>query len=600
MVAKTLSEDLRVRVIGAVDGGLSRHAAAARFGVGVAAAVRWLRAWRDEGATAAKPRGGDRHSHRIEAFGPVILGAIEAQADLTLVKLAPLLEREHGARFAASTIWRFLDRHDIRLKKTARASEQDRPDVAAQRAAWFAAQPELDPNRLVFLDETGAPTKMARLRGRSPRGERCRAAVPHGHWKTTTFTGALRLEGMTAPMVLDGPMNGATFLAYVERVLVPTLRPGDTVVMDNRPAHKPRGVRDAIGTAGATLFHLPPYAPDFNPIENAFAKPKALLRRAAARTIDDLWRAIGEAIPQFTMAECANYFTAAGYEPEAKEQALQRHPLWRNRQSGETSGQQRWKRDPIHRITLKEVGQSASRPASIRRARSPTGPASRAPARATSQSATMRPAATSSSLAWSGPPSTGWRNRVAWSLTRSNSPGQSRNPASSRATGTSSAARLRVRSKPACASISTTSSAISPNCWKQNTASPPPASGKVVSVGEVLERRQEPARGPEHVDRARGGLRHASDRPSRRTVGSNAVGLSRSASNQDRRKTTASSPCSRGPGSARSWVTMSRRRCPSIAASGSTTARSMPLPHRGPCARAREPNSHTSACGLRG
>ena len=166
---------------------------------------------------------------------------------------------------------------------------------------------------------------MARTRGRAPRGERCRAPVPHGHWKTTTFTGALRLSGMTAPMVLDGPMNAAAFVAYVEQVLVPTLQSGDVVVMDNLPAHKAGGVRAAIEQAGATLLYLPPYSPDFNPIENAFAKLKALLRKAAARTIAELWDAIRDALPTFSPAECANYFTAAGYEPDWEESA----PEWR-------------------------------------------------------------------------------------------------------------------------------------------------------------------------------------------------------------------------------------------------------------------------------
>ena len=156
---------------------------------------------------------------------------------------------------------------------------------------------------------------MARLKGRSRRGERCRAAVPHGHWKTTTFTAGLRLSGMTAPMVLDGAMNGTAFLAYVEQVLVPTLSSGDIVVMDNLPAHKSVGVRNAIEAAGASLRHLPPYSPDFNPIEQAFSKLKALLRKAAARTIPDLWAAIAEAIPLFSQRECANYFQTAGYEP---------------------------------------------------------------------------------------------------------------------------------------------------------------------------------------------------------------------------------------------------------------------------------------------
>jgi transposase len=157
---------------------------------------------------------------------------------------------------------------------------------------------------------------MARLRGRARRGQRCRAAVPHGHWKTTTFTGALRLHGMTAPMVLDGPMNRVAFQAYVEQLLVPTLRRGNIVIMDNLPAHKGADVRRAIEAVGATLRYLPPYSPDFNPIENAFAKLKAALRKAAARTIDRLWAVIRDTLPLFTPNECANYFTATGYEPD--------------------------------------------------------------------------------------------------------------------------------------------------------------------------------------------------------------------------------------------------------------------------------------------
>ena len=156
---------------------------------------------------------------------------------------------------------------------------------------------------------------MARLRGRSRRGQRCRAGVPHGHWKTTTLTAALRRTGMVAPMVLDGAMDGATFLAHVEQMLVPVLTPGDIVVMDNLPAHKLAGVRKAIEAAGATPRFLPPYSPNFNPIENAFAKLKALLRKAAARTIPDLIQAIRQAIAKVTPRECASYFDHAGYEP---------------------------------------------------------------------------------------------------------------------------------------------------------------------------------------------------------------------------------------------------------------------------------------------
>ena len=167
----------------------------------------------------------------------------------------------------------------------------------------------------MFIDETAASTKMARLHGRAPRGQRLRASLPHGHWKTTTFIGALRLAGMTAPMVLDGPMTAEWFIAYVEQVLVPTLRPGEIVILDNLPAHKVAEARRLIEAAGATLRFLPPYSPDFNPIENAFAKLKALLRKAAARTIPDLIQAIKQAIAKVTPSECASYFDHAGYEP---------------------------------------------------------------------------------------------------------------------------------------------------------------------------------------------------------------------------------------------------------------------------------------------
>ena len=156
---------------------------------------------------------------------------------------------------------------------------------------------------------------MARLRGRAPKGERLRAGIPHGHWKTTTFVAALRLDGIAAPMVLDGPINRDAFQAYVEQVLVPELQPGDVVVMDNLSSHKGPAVRYAIEAAGAGLRYLPPYSPDFNPIENAFAKLKALLRKAAERTIEGLWAAIGRLIDRFTPAECANYLAAAEYDP---------------------------------------------------------------------------------------------------------------------------------------------------------------------------------------------------------------------------------------------------------------------------------------------
>jgi transposase len=206
-------------------------------------------------------------------------------------------------------------RPDIQ-KKTAHAAEQERPDILKRREAWFDGQIDLDPDRLVFIDETWASTNMARLRGRAPMGERLRAGIPYGHWKTTTFVAGLRRTGMVAPMVLDGPINARAFQAYVEQVLVPELRPGDIVVMDNLSSHKGLAVRQAIEAAGAHLLFLPPYSPDFNPIENAFAKLKALLRKTAERTVDGLWDRIGNLLDCFTPDECANYFAAAGYEPE--------------------------------------------------------------------------------------------------------------------------------------------------------------------------------------------------------------------------------------------------------------------------------------------
>ena len=174
----------------------------------------------------------------------------------------------------------------------------------------------MDPTRIVFLDETGLNTKLARLHGRCRRGERLVASLPHGHWSTTTFIAGLRAGGLTAPMLLPGALDGLTFRAYVEQVLVPTLRPGDTVILDNLSVHKGPAVRRAIEAAGATLLFLPPYSPDYNPIEQVFAKLKALLRAVAARTQPTLWQAVGAALSAFTPTECARCIAHAGYKPK--------------------------------------------------------------------------------------------------------------------------------------------------------------------------------------------------------------------------------------------------------------------------------------------
>jgi transposase len=190
--------------------------------------------------------------------------------------------------------------------------------VRAKREAWRTeVMPSLDPARLVFIDETWAKTNMTRTRGYAPRGERLAADAPHGHWHTTTCVGALTTRGFIAPMVVDGAVNGPVFRAYVEQVLVPELRRGDVVVMDNLGSHTVAGVRRAVEGAGCRLLFLPPYSPDLNPIENAFSKLKAVLRKAAERTVDGLWSAVGRLLDRFTRPECRNYFRHCGYSRTA-------------------------------------------------------------------------------------------------------------------------------------------------------------------------------------------------------------------------------------------------------------------------------------------
>ena len=193
------------------------------------------------------------------------------------------------------------------------AGERERPDVARRRAQWIKYQGRIDPSRLVFIDETWTKTNMAPLRGWAPRGHRLIAKVPHAHWKTNTFLAALRHDRIAAPWVLDGPIDGESFQIYVEKVLLPSLKPGDIVIMDNLGSHKGKAVRRLIRSAGAKLIFLPKYSPDLNPIEQVFAKLKHLLRKAGARTLDALWPALGQQLQAFSPTECANYLANAGY-----------------------------------------------------------------------------------------------------------------------------------------------------------------------------------------------------------------------------------------------------------------------------------------------
>lgn len=195
------------------------------------------------------------------------------------------------------------------------ASEQDRPDVARRREQWVKHQNRIEPERLVFIDETWTKTNMAPRRGWAPRGKRLKAKVPYGHWKTMTFLAALRHDRIDAPWLIDGPINGEKFQVYIEKVLIPTLRPGDIVIMDNLGSHRGRAIRQAIRLACAKLFLLPKYSPDLNPIEQVFAKLKHSLRKAAARTIEAVCAAIGQLLDTFTPQECVNYFQNSGYGP---------------------------------------------------------------------------------------------------------------------------------------------------------------------------------------------------------------------------------------------------------------------------------------------
>ena len=198
-------------------------------------------------------------------------------------------------------------------KKTLIAREQDRPAVARRRAQWRKYQGRIDPRRLVFIDETWAKTNMTRLRGWCARGLPLVDKVPHGHWRTLTFLAALRCDRIDAPLVLDGPINGESFTGYVEQFLLPTLSPGDIVVMDNLGSHKGKAVRQLIRSVGARLLFLPPYSPDLNPIEQVFAKLKTLLRKANTRSVEATWKQIGSLLDAFPPHECANYLSKSGY-----------------------------------------------------------------------------------------------------------------------------------------------------------------------------------------------------------------------------------------------------------------------------------------------
>lgn len=213
----------------------------------------------------------------------------------------------------SSRVHHFVEARPYPKKKTLRASEQDREDVKAQREQWRTHTLELDASHFVFLDESGAKTNMTRLRGRAPRGQRVYDSAPHGHWHTTTMLSSVRLDGTTACMVVEGATDTDIFMAYVENVLVPSLRPGDIVVLDNLAPHKSPAVAAALRAAGADIRYLPPYSPDLNPIEMMWSKVKESLRAYAARTQEDLVEGIARALRTVTASDAQGWFTSCGY-----------------------------------------------------------------------------------------------------------------------------------------------------------------------------------------------------------------------------------------------------------------------------------------------
>ena len=310
---RAYAQDLRERVFAASDAGLRVGQIAAALFVSISYVSKALSRRSGAGETTAKPQ----RCHvprKLTGQFTAIQEYVQARPDATIEEIKAWLLQTHKVSASKTLVWETLDHLNLtRKKKTLHAAEQNRPDVARARAEWRDNQPSLNPGKLVFIDETWTKTNMVRLYGRSPRGTRLIDTSPHGHWKTSTFIAALREDGLVAPAVFDGAINGDLFTAYVEHVLAPTLTPGDIFVMDNLSSHKKPDLRRAIEGVGASLRFLPAYSPDLNPIEQVFAKLKAQLRAMALRTVDALWKALGSITGNVSPEECRNFIRHAGY-----------------------------------------------------------------------------------------------------------------------------------------------------------------------------------------------------------------------------------------------------------------------------------------------
>ncbi len=305
----------------AVESGSSIRQAALRFDVSPSAAVRLMRRFRQSGSPAPARFGGHRRPI-LEPHEALVGALLDVKAVISLVEIQAEMHQHDIMIGAASTISCWRRRAGLMHKKSLRAAEQDRPDVTRERQHWRVWQRYMDPARFVFLDETGTSTNMVRCYGRCPKGERLMDAMPWGTGRLLPLWPA-RASGLIAPMVLDRPLTGEVFRACVDQVLIPELSPGDVVVLDNLTAHKVAGIREMIQAAGASLLYLPPYSPDLNPIEQVFAKLKAPLRQAVARTKEGLWTTIGELLDRFTAEECQNDLSKCGYEFTQTKSALE-------------------------------------------------------------------------------------------------------------------------------------------------------------------------------------------------------------------------------------------------------------------------------------
>lgn len=308
---KTSSQDLRERVVRACDENRgTRQQLADLFSVSTAWIRRLLQRRRETGSFAAKPHAGGPPPKLDPNRCDHLAVLVTEQPDATLAELRDRL----GVAVHLSTLARALGRLGLTVKKKVlRAAEQGRPDVQPKRASYRGRAARVDPARFVFLDETGLNTAMTRLRGRASRGQRVVGSVPLGDWQATTLVAGVRPDGVVAPFALTGAMDAVTFESYVAQVLVPCLRPGDLVVLDRLSAHRGAAVARAVRAVGAGGWYLPPYSPDYNPIEHIWSKVQAALRKVAARTTETLWEALPEAVAAVTAQDCHNSFVHCGY-----------------------------------------------------------------------------------------------------------------------------------------------------------------------------------------------------------------------------------------------------------------------------------------------